>query len=97
MKPEEIVETEVCAKCGGIFLKERMKAVKVSRSDWLLNFNVTGANQKRVEYYCEKHVPQYDHIVTLGCVVQYYREIECDEQGEPLGYVSEETLKGKGE
>lgn len=83
MKPE-VVSCKIC-KC----LVNKYDAQKVVH-EFFLNNHITYASVFS-EFYCKKDIRPYNRkkskIITPETLeYKYYKEIEVDEQGEPVGY-----------
>lgn len=73
--------TESCFKCKHIVLKSDMKEVicRDFSSVWLIS--------KESRWYCPEHTPAYENIDQgFNFKARYYKEIEVDESGIPIGY-----------
>jgi hypothetical protein len=73
-----------CTTCGVAVLKDRAKLVMMQEYFC-----------QAKKYYCQSHTPKYD---IMGLNNTYYKEMDVDANGEPIGYVKEkggDKVKGK--
>lgn len=80
-KDKEVVS---CNKCKCLIYKHNAQEVETLFTN---EFNIPYlGNTKSYKYYCNTHRINYDRIVSTTFGDYYYKEIEVDEKGEPIGY-----------
>lgn len=81
MKKEELLKGEdyvECEKCGHVISKKRAQIVKFNGgSGTMFGFETIR---------CELHKLPYDRSRTILGVMEYWKELEVDKDGTPIGY-----------
>lgn len=86
-------EVVTCEVCGCLVLKYACYTVRVK--DMLPMLYRTTCDSSDI-YYCKAHTPNYTEIKRYGRAGQsYYRKMEVDEKGEPVGYVKSNVKNSK--
>lgn len=90
--PAPAPETVSCETCKHIIFKRDAQEIEHQGYIWSLYFS-----GKRTRYYCPEHKRNYSSSsVDNNHRTHYYKEMEVDENGVPVGYVKEEKKTVSG-
>ena len=72
-----------CEECGAVYNKSKMKEVLEKEVITIYPFRI----DRKIIYYCKKHSPKYDVVISRGWVGQkeyFIESLKVDENGKIL-------------